>query len=66
MLFRVLREQWIRAKYERKEFSESAKNFEYEEGECPHNTNTYEGTHAFRFCPVVTSAGCLQESGTAC
>ncbi|XP_056228897.1 arf-GAP with dual PH domain-containing protein 1 isoform X2 [Seriola aureovittata] len=28
----VLREQWIRAKYERKEFSEPGKNFTYEEG----------------------------------
>nr|XP_020473503.1 arf-GAP with dual PH domain-containing protein 1-like isoform X2 [Monopterus albus] len=28
----VLREQWIRAKYERKEFSEPGKHFTYEEG----------------------------------
>ncbi|KAM9313725.1 arf-GAP with dual PH domain-containing protein 1 isoform 2-T2 [Pholidichthys leucotaenia] len=28
----VLREQWIRAKYERKEFSEPGRNFTYEEG----------------------------------
>lgn len=31
-MLRVLREQWIRAKYERKEFSEPGKNFTYEEG----------------------------------
>lgn len=35
-VLRVLREQWIRAKYERKEFSEPGKNFTYEEGECVH------------------------------
>ena len=32
-VLRVLREQWIRAKYERKEFTEPAKSFTYEEGE---------------------------------
>uniref|UniRef100_A0A674MQF5 ArfGAP with dual PH domains 1 n=1 Tax=Takifugu rubripes TaxID=31033 RepID=A0A674MQF5_TAKRU len=30
---RLLREQWIRAKYERKEFTEPAKSFTYDEGE---------------------------------
>ena len=35
-VLRVLREQWIRAKYERKEFSEPGKNFTYEEGACVH------------------------------
>lgn len=35
-VFRTLREQWIRAKYERKEFSEPGKSFIYEEGECVH------------------------------
>lgn len=63
--FRVLREQWIRAKYERKEFSESAKHFEYEEGECT-PTNACEGRHSSWLCPGVTSAGSLQESGMAC
>lgn len=32
-VLRLLREQWIRAKYERKEFMEPAKSFTYEEGE---------------------------------
>lgn len=32
-VLRVLREQWIRAKYERKEFTEPAKSLTYEEGE---------------------------------
>lgn len=32
-VLRLLREQWIRAKYERKEFTEPAKSFTYEEGE---------------------------------
>lgn len=40
-VFRVLKEQWIRAKYERKEFSEPTKNYAYEEGECtPTNTSS--------------------------
>lgn len=43
-VFRTLREQWIRAKYERKEFSEPGKNFIYEEGECV-CTNTHAYMH---------------------
>lgn len=30
----MLREQWIRAKYERKEFAEGGRNLIYEEGKC--------------------------------
>lgn len=47
-VFRTLREQWIRAKYERKEFSEPGKNFIYEEGEClctTQHTHTYMRAH---------------------
>lgn len=32
----MLKEQWIRAKYERKEFTESANKFTYEEGKWRH------------------------------
>lgn len=34
LVIRVLKEQWIRAKYERQKFTEAEKNFTYEEGEC--------------------------------
>lgn len=37
MCIRVLREQWIRAKYERKEFSEPSESFTYEEGKFAHS-----------------------------
>lgn len=39
--FRVLKEQWIRAKYERQEFIEDGKKPHYEDGTCAsdsHNT----------------------------
>lgn len=42
-LYRVLREQWIRAKYERKEFCNPNKNFTYEEGAF---TQTHTSSHS--------------------
>lgn len=56
-MFRVLREQWIRAKYERKEFSEPGKNFTYEEGECVH-------THTHKYACIETHSCCWSPAGT--
>lgn len=50
-MFRVLREQWIRAKYERKEFSEPGNSLVYEEGEF---TDTYTNARIGSKIPLIS------------
>lgn len=67
-VFRVLREQWIRAKYERKEFSEPGKNFTYEEGKCARthacmHKNTFILMGDLCWFPAGTRDGTLMKRG---
>ncbi|CAG12513.1 unnamed protein product, partial [Tetraodon nigroviridis] len=64
---RVLREQWIRAKYERKEFTEPAKSFTYEEGgRGSTHADASRSAHvltSMRWSPAETRDGMLMKRG---